>query len=262
MVVGVIGLAIGEMGTMKAASPEEFGRVIRWAHVVYAFGIVGSLGFVHFYFGTGRRWLLALAVGLRLLAVVINFTTGLNLHISSIHSLQKMTFLGEQVSVLGDWVPNPWVRLGHRRLARVADLCRGCLRPACGARVHTTRDGERLLWAGASYFSASCRWAQAALVVAGVLRMPFIVSFPFLGVVLAMSYELSRDMLRAAQLGRDLRESEQRMTLAAEAANLGVWIRDLVRNEIWASDKWRALFGFTKSERLELETFFGTLAPG
>ena len=62
MVVGVIGLAFAEMGTMKAASPEEFGRVIRWVHLVYAFGIVGSLGFVQFYFGTGRRWLLAIAL--------------------------------------------------------------------------------------------------------------------------------------------------------------------------------------------------------
>ena len=88
--------------------------------------------------------------------------------------------------------------------------------------------------------------AQAGLVAAGVLRMPIIVSFPFLAVLLAMGYELSRDVLRAAQLGRDLRESEQRMALATEAANLGVWVRDLVRNEIWASNKWRALFGFSR----------------
>ena len=45
------------------------------------------------------------------------------------------------------------------------------------------------------------------------------------------------------------------MALAAEAANLGVWIRDLVRNEIWASDRWRALFGFASTERLDLEKF-------
>ena len=91
--------------------------------------------------------------------------------------------------------------------------------------------------------------------------MPFILSFPFLGVVLAMGYELSRDVLRAAQLGRELRESERRMALATEAANLGIWIHDLPRDEIWASDKWRELLGFTKSERLDLECFMQRLHP-
>jgi PAS domain S-box-containing protein len=76
-----------------------------------------------------------------------------------------------------------------------------------------------------------------------------------------MGYELSRDALRAAQLGRELRESEERMTLATEAANLGVWVRDLVRNEIWASDRWRALFGFTPEEQLDLEKFLQRLHP-
>ncbi len=102
---------------------------------------------------------------------------------------------------------------------------------------------------------------QSWLVLAGVLRMPFILSFPFLGVVLAMGYELSKDLLRAAQVSRELRESEQRMALATEAANLGIWTRNLARNEIWTSDKWRELFGFTKSEQLDLETFMQRLHP-
>ena len=260
MVVGVVGLAIAEMLTMKAASPEEYGRVIRWAHVVYAFGILGSLGFVHFYFGTGRRWLLLMAVGLRLLAVVINFTTGLNLHISSIHSLRKVPLLGEQVSVLGEWVPSPWASLGI--LASLIWLIY-----VVDASVRLWRQGSHdsrrraVIVGGSLVFFCVLSVGQAALIAGGVFRMPFMVSFPFLAVVLAMSYELSRDLLRAAQLGHDLRESEQRMTLAAEAANLGVWIRDLVRNEIWATDKWRELFGFTKSEPLELGKFLQRLHP-
>jgi two-component system sensor kinase FixL len=40
------------------------------------------------------------------------------------------------------------------------------------------------------------------------------------------------------------------MALATHAANLGIWVRDLVRNEIWATDKWGELFDFEKSERM------------
>lgn len=64
--------------------------------------------------------------------------------------------------------------------------------------------------------------------------------------------------LRASRLSDRLeaseavvRESEQRLALAAEAANLGIWIHDLARNEVWASDRWRAIFGFTSSEQVD-----------
>jgi len=51
------------------------------------------------------------------------------------------------------------------------------------------------------------------------------------------------------------------MTLATDSANLGIWIRDLVRNEIWATDKWRTLLGFAKSERIDLNHFLEKLHP-
>ena len=35
------------------------------------------------------------------------------------------------------------------------------------------------------------------------------------------------------------------MSLAVEVpANSGIWITDFARNDIWASDQWRARFGF------------------
>ncbi len=136
-------------------------------------------------------------------------------------------------------------------------LCGGCLHPVVAlgfAGIAKSRGGPGRILCVFIFFAVG----QSALVAAGVLRMPFIVSFPFLGVVLAMGYELSKDVLRAAHVSRELRESEQRMALATEAANLGIWIRVLPRNEIWASDTWRELFGFTKSERLDLDCFLQT----
>lgn len=142
IVLGVLGLAITEMVTMHTGSPEVFGRAIRWAHLVYALGVAGSLGFVHFYFGTGRNWLLTLAIGLRLLAVVANFTAGLNLHIGAIHSLQKITFLGEQVSILGDWVPNRGCDWGGSPPLR--SFCMWWMpRSGCGARARRNREDAR-----------------------------------------------------------------------------------------------------------------------
>ena len=259
-VLGVAGLAAGEMATMHAETPEAFGRAIRWTHFIYAIGFVGSLGFIHFYFGTGRRWLLTLAIGLRLLVVLVNFTTGVNAHITVIHSLRKISLLGEQVSVLGDWVPGPWVPLAL--LSSLAQLLY-----VVDASIRLWRTGLResrsraVVLGGALAFFIVLAVGQSGLVVAGVLRMPFILSIPFLGVVLAMSYELSKDLLRAAHVSRQLRESQQQMALATDAAQLGIWSRDLSRDQIWASDKCRELFGFTKCERLNIEGFAQRLHP-
>jgi hypothetical protein len=49
----------------------------------------------------------------------------------------------------------------------------------------------------------------------------------YMGVILAMAYDLSHDQARAIKIGEDLQESEHRLEMAAEAAQLGVWIRDL-----------------------------------
>lgn len=55
---------------------------------------------------------------------------------------------------------------------------------------------------------------------------------------------MSEDVFRAAQLSVALRESEERMTMAAEAAGFGVWVWNVGRNRIWGSDRWLCQFGF------------------
>src|SRR5438067_13240242 len=83
-----------------------------------------------------------------------------------------------------------------------------------------------------------------------------------------MAYELSSGVLHAAQLARqlqaseaELRETEQRMELAASAAKLGMWMWDIARNEIWITDKGRALFGFGSSEKLDFDRFRSAVHP-
>ena len=51
------------------------------------------------------------------------------------------------------------------------------------------------------------------------------------------------------------------MSLAVEAVDFGIWIRDIARNEIWASERWRELFGFAPLERLEFNTVLNGCTP-
>ena len=59
----------------------------------------------------------------------------------------------------------------------------------------------------------------------------------------------------------ELRDANQWMELAASVAELGMWKWDLVRDEIWITDKGRTLFGFDSSEELDLNRFRSGLHP-
>jgi PAS domain S-box-containing protein len=76
----------------------------------------------------------------------------------------------------------------------------------------------------------------------------------FLQAVLITGLVVERFWRRRAEAS--LRQSEERMSLAAEAANLGMWVWDVGRDEIWMTDKGRTLLGFAPDEPLN----YGSLA--
>jgi len=69
------------------------------------------------------------------------------------------------------------------------------------------------------------------------------------------------EALLAEELDRFSRTRDQQISLAAEAAKIGFWFRDFGREDFWASEQWRALFGFTSSETLLMDNFFQRLHP-
>jgi PAS domain S-box-containing protein len=58
-----------------------------------------------------------------------------------------------------------------------------------------------------------------------------------------------------------LRESEERMRLAADAVNLGIWEWDLTRNEIWSTDERRSLLGWPAPGKVTFEDFISGVHP-
>ena len=72
---------------------------------------------------------------------------------------------------------------------------------------------------------------QVILTLWGIIHTPFTASLFFMVVVVAMGFELSQEIFRAARLSDDLLDSEERMSLAAEAANLGLWMWDGARDK-------------------------------
>jgi two-component system, LuxR family, sensor kinase FixL len=255
--IGAAAWAGCELAMMRAETPAQYGAVLRWAHVPVWVIVVSLVGFVRLYLRAGRRWLAWSVCGLRTLALILNFVFTPNLNYREIASLQQLSWWGGETVSAAIGVTNPWTVIGQLSLLLLLALC-------VDAAITVWRRGERrraLVVGGSMIFFMSVGTSQAILVFWGVLHAPFFVGFAFLGIVAAMAYELSYEVLRAAQLSEEVRENEQRMSLAVDVANFGIWIRDLSRNEIWASNKWRELFGFAPGEPLALDRMLDRVHP-
>jgi PAS domain S-box-containing protein len=232
---------------LKASTPQAYATAARWAHVPIVVLMIALAGFAFHYLDAGRWWLAATAIGLRLVSLVINFSVGQNLNFLEIQALRDASFMGDVVRVpIG--VTNPWMAVGQLGVfvlmiffadASVAAWRRG--RRAAAVVVGSILTLLMLSGGGLAVFLF---WAGA--------QAPNTLTLFCLGIVVVMAYALSTDLLRARQLVVELSEKEQEAALAAEAANLGTFTRDIPRDVIEASDEWRELFGFVPDEPLSL----------
>jgi formate hydrogenlyase transcriptional activator len=73
--------------------------------------------------------------------------------------------------------------------------------------------------------------------------------------------ELLVNALERSMGERVLRESEERLGLAASAAEAGLWILDKDMGIVWATEEFRELFQFSPNEELHLERFLEAIHP-
>src|SRR6476660_5591491 len=255
--LSVAGITCGELAIMHSRTAEEIGRAIQWTQLPVFFLVLAIVGFVRFYFGTGRLWLGIAACVARLVSLVINFAFPPILSFREITSLRQFSFLGETIA-MPEGVVSPWTHLGELSsllvLAFVVDASLTLWRRG------TSEDRRRAVVVGGSItLFILVAAGLSALVHAKVIDLPYLVSFPFLWVIAAMGYELSRDVLRAAQLARELGEEERRLDLAAQAGGMGMWRWDVANDQVWMNEKGRSLFGFASQDKPNAERFRGRI---
>src|SRR5881409_1608444 len=80
-------------------------------------------------------------------------------------------------------------------------------------------------------------------------------------VVTITAMALSAGMAERGRAEEALRESEARTNLAANAANLGLWLWNIQDDELWGTEKWKRLFGFAESEPVSFDRVFQIVHP-
>ncbi len=264
-VSAVAAAAVGgfELAMLHANTVGQYEALIRWIHVPVWVLSVSFVAFVRLYLRAGRAWLAWSIYGVRTLVLVLNFVLAPNINFLAITRIRQLLWWGGESVSLPVGVPNPWGVLSLASLLLLLIFC-------VDATITVWRRGDRrrALVIGGSMIFGTIVASHVPLVTWGILNVPFFLSFAYSGIVLAMGYEISNDMLRTAQLARqleaseaDLRETQKRMELAANAAELGMWMWDIVRDEIWITDKGRAVFGFGPSEKLDFDRFRSRLHP-
>ena len=254
--VAAAAIAAFELAMMHAKTVGEYGALLRWIHVPVWVLTVTFVMFVRLYLHAGRSWLAWSICGLRTVVLILNFIFTPNLNFQQITMLRQFSWWGGEVILVPIGVANPWATLSSVSLLLLLVFF-------VDATITVWRRGNRrraLFVGGSMIFGAILAW-HVPLVVWGVIEVPFFLCFAYSGIVAAMGYELSNDMARTVQLARELEASDKRLNLAADSAGLGLWEWDIVRNEIWITDRGRSLFGFGASEKLDFDRFRSRLHP-
>ena len=259
MAVCVACIAAFELALARAQTPQQFGSLRSWSLAPVFVGFVCILVFVRLHLQAGRLWLAHATWLVRLAGLVFNSVSPPHLFYRELTGLRQVDFFGATVTV-AQGVPSPWLWLDQLSVLLLVTYVIDAAftlwrRGGAVERRRAAMVGGSLIF---FLFAAGSLMTLASWLV---IAAPYLVAPTFSIMVCAMGYELSRDVLRATQLARDLRESERRMELAASAARLGLWTWDIVRDEIWATDKARELYGFKHSDHLDFQRFLQSVHP-
>ena len=243
-VVGLIELAMLFSNTV-----DQYAVLIRWIHVPVWVLTLSFVAFVRLYLHAGRAWLAWSIYVLRTLVLIVNFTLTPNIDFRAITSLRHFAWWGEMVSApVG--MPNPWNLLSNVSLLLLLIFCVDAT-----ITVWRRRDRRRAVCVGGSMVLGAIVAWHLPLVIWGVIDVPFFLSFAYSGIVLSMGSELSDDMFQAARLALKLERSEQRLRLAADSANFGVWEWDLNKDEISVTPSSPDVWGLPTTGEIRFEHF-------
>jgi signal transduction histidine kinase len=237
-----------ELRMMFASTPQEFGRMLWWFQFPVWTATVALVWFVHYFLRAGRMSLAWAAVSTRTLALVINLFMTPSIQFREIVSLDRVMVLGEQLAVPRG-TPSPWLAVAHLSLLFLLAFI-------VDAGVQLWRRGERrraALIGGSLSFFVALGTVMATLLYWGIAPIPVFTMLVFVPIVLVMAYELSLDLIRTAQLAADLKGSEERTALVADAARAGLWSVDRGSGKMWATPRALAMFGLATGRAHHLD---------
>src|SRR6184192_1415556 len=238
-------IAAYELQLIRADTPEEYGAILRWRPLSTWVLVLSLVAFTRLYLRAGRSWMALSACGLQTLTVIVNFVFTPNLYYQEITAVRQLPWGGETASIpLG--TPSPWSLLNQATLLLLLAFF-------VDATITVWRRGDReraLIVGGTTTFFGAIVAAQFALVVLGIIRVPFFASFAYLGIVVALGYQLCNDAVRASDLASELQVGEERFRRVVEAAPNAMIMVNHEGQITLANQQAEKTFGYPREELL------------
>ena len=238
-------IAAYEVQLIRADTLEEYGAILHWQPLTTWVLVLSLVGFTRLYLRAGRIWMALSACGLQTLTVILNFLFTPNLYSGEITALRQLSWGGETVSIpVG--TPSLWSLLNQATLLLLLAFF-------VDATITAWRRGDReraLIVGGTTTFFGAIVAAQFALVVLGVIQVPFFGSFAYLGIVVALGYQLCNDAVRAAHLASELQIGEERFRRVVEAAPNAMIMVNQEGQITLANQQAEKTFGYPREELL------------
>ncbi len=245
-----------ELAMMHSPTRENYAKLLGMTPLPFAVMAIAYFAFVRLYLQAGRRWLMWSVFGILALELLVKVTLLPIFPFAKIADLQHIPLWGDTL-VAPVAVKSPWSWItGLVVMLELAFVG--------NAAVEAWREGRKRpvkILAVAVCCSTVFSVAITILVMRAELPPPVIVTLPAMFTILVMAYGLSFDLLQKRQLSRNLRETEERMSLAADAADLGMWQWDIVRDRIWATKPSFERAGINESEHVDFNRFLQLVHP-
>jgi PAS domain S-box-containing protein len=273
-VVAALAFSVAFCGVMElraftATTPAAYADALRWCHTLGSLVAIFTVIYVHLT-SPGRVWLAWATYITRVAMMVVNHTqvTGTTVSYLSIDALNTVPTWGGASFSAPVGVANPFFAL-----AVLANLL--LFAYLIDALVQLTREPpsemrrRRLQLVGALLLFAlvAVGWITS-MVVLGV-PLPTMLSVAFLCVVLVLSLHMVGDLLRAAELARELRlaesslhETRDDLRIAEQSTGLGLWRWNADRRRFWLSSRGAQIFGLGAAGELDLAQLLARIDSG
>ena len=258
-------MAFVELKAMtKTYDVRMVGQLLMTGQIAVSGMMVSITLFLHYHLKCGRKWLVWLTVSSRLLVVLIALILSTPFNYEVIQTLYRVpfldgsfpvpvgikswrTFLGSFACLLFVWcsfdfLSEIWKRRedGRRGIVLSISVC-----------LFSLLILNFQLFGLISYFRSPS---------SNFFTLPLF-SVYYLGVALAISYEIGRRVIDAGQLSRKLEENERSLNLVVSAVGLEVYTYNTLRKEIWLSPLILSRLGFDPGEPVSLTSFLERVEP-
>jgi PAS domain S-box-containing protein len=236
--------AVTDLVYFNSATIEALVNAVRFANLgVYGI-LIGLVWFLYFYFRTALLWLAWIITAVWTFLIIFNFISPNTMVYTEVYDLEKVVL---------PWGEHYYRINGSRNiLSSIADIFSlVILAYLADASIRLWRRGEKKRAAvigGSTLLFMTAAGIHTPLVDMGLIQSPYLITFAYLFIVLAMAFEISYSVIRSSQLAKEVLSNEQRLRHLLENVQLFVVGLDLAGQVNYINPYFLKQSGYNKAD--------------